>query len=261
MLTKQDEVKGILKTLSDKDYAVAKEELSLIPAYAGHLNHSLTKVQRAVMTAEAELKFKELFDILKLDYRTDPNLKSTPIRLSSMWVNELMIGRYQNSPRIESFPVDSDLINELDDLEDFGDNKFLEDDMRDDSEGIIVAKRVDVTSLCSHHFMPFFNNDSNAYAIIAYKVKEDFLGISKLQRIVNFYARRPQLQENLTYQIFNHIARVIGNKDILVVMKNLTHTCESLRGVQTICGKTSTILYGGIFANPSLRLESINLAS
>lgn len=248
MQTEQDKINSVLDNLSDEQYKVVLEELKLIPSYAGHLNWSMSLDQRAVMTKEASLKFKELFDILKLDYVNDPNLKSTPIRIASMWTNELMVGRYQEAPRIESFPADESLLHV---------------DGDEESQDIIISKRVDVSSLCSHHFMPFFNNEENAYAIIAYKPNKEntkFLGISKLQRIVHFYAKRPQLQENLTYQIFNHIAYVLGSKDILITMKNLTHTCESLRGVQTICGKTSTILFGGIFKDPQLRLESIQLA-
>lgn len=265
MQTEQDKINSTLNNMTEAEYAETLEELKKIPSFAGHLNHSMSIAQRAVMTKEASFKFKELFDILKLDYTNDPNLKSTPIRIASMWVNELMVGRYQDVPRIESFPADENLLTEVDGI--LETRQLCQDrevEIKDvQGQEIIISKRVDVSSLCSHHFMPFFNNESNAYAVIAYKPNPKntkFLGISKLQRIVNYYARRPQLQENLTYQIFNHIVHVLGSKDVLVCMKNLTHTCESLRGVQTICGKTSTILYGGLFRDSQMRLESIQLA-
>lgn len=265
MQTEQDKINESLRNLTEEQYNSIKADLDSIPSYAGHLNYRMSVAHRAVMTKEASKKFKELFDVLKLDYVNDPNLKSTPIRIASMWVNELMIGRYQEPPRIESFPADENLIADTENLIDTPQMYTSKEVEIADVQGqeIIISKRVDVSSLCSHHFMPFFNNESNAYAVIAYKPNKKntkFLGISKLQRIVNFYARRPQLQENLTYQIFNHIAHVLGSKDVLVCMKNITHTCESLRGVQTICGKTSTILYGGIFTDPQMRLESIQLA-
>ena len=152
MQTEQDKINSVLDNLSDEQYKVVLEELKLIPSYAGHLNWSMSLDQRAVMTKEASLKFKELFDILKLDYVNDPNLKSTPIRIASMWTNELMVGRYQEAPRIESFPADESLLHV---------------DGDEESQDIIISKRVDVSSLCSHHFMPFFNNEENAYAIIA----------------------------------------------------------------------------------------------
>ena len=269
MKTKQDIIKDILKRLTGDEINEIREELKEIKSFPGHMNHILTDRQRAVMTLDASEKFKEVFDILKLDYTTDANLLDTPMRISSMWVNELMVGRYEKEPRIEDFPADTSLQADLDGIE-FETTGFEDiapygqvDGMDDAS--IIVSKRVDVQSLCSHHFMPFFNNDNNAYAIISYRPnivngKKRYLGISKLQRIVNHYARRPQLQENLTYQIFIHISKILKSKDLMIVMKNITHTCESLRGVQTICGKTSTLLFSGIFNDSKLRLESISLA-
>lgn len=264
MKTEQDKINDIINNMSQEEYDATVAELELIPSFAGHENYPLTDRQRAVMTMQAAEKYKELFDIWKLDYKNDPNLKSTPARISTMMSSELMIGRYQEAPRIESFPADKDLVHAIDDIETA--DTFLSDVDNFENymqQEILISKRVDVQSMCSHHFMPFYNNDINAYAVIAYKPSKNdtkYLGISKLQRIVNWYASRPQLQENLTMQIFNHICRVLNSKDVLVCMKNLTHTCESLRGVNTICGKTSTILYGGIFRDSQIRLESISLA-
>lgn len=266
MKTEQDKINNIINTMSQEEYETVAAELALIPSFAGHENYTLTDRQRAVMTLQAAEKYKEIFDIYKLDYKNDPNLKSTPIRMATMMSSELMVGRYQEAPRIEKFPADVALVHAVDDIEE-PDRMLSDVDMAEFAnvmeQEILISKRVDVQSMCSHHFMPFYNNDTNAYAVIAYRPsKRDtkYLGISKLQRIVNWYARRPQLQENLTMQIFNHVCRVLGNKDVLVCMKNLTHTCESLRGVNTVCGKTSTILYGGIFKDSQIRLESISLA-
>ena len=85
MQTEQDKINSVLKTISEEEYAQILEELKAIPSFAGHLNHELTLKQRAVMTKEASLQFKGIFDTLKLDYVNDPNLKSTPIRIASMW--------------------------------------------------------------------------------------------------------------------------------------------------------------------------------
>ena len=270
MKTEQDKINNILDRLTPAEMEAIEQSLEAIPSFVGHGNYVLTEEQRAVMTKQAAQKYKELFDILKLDYKTDPNLKSTPIRISSMLVNELIVGRFQEAPRIESFPADASLANETLDLESgeidmpFNHNGDMEVEIVNAcGQEIIISKRVDVQSLCSHHFMPFFNNDSKSYAVIAYKpskLNTRFLGISKLQRIVEFYAARPQLQENLTQQIYNHICRVLGHTDVFVCMKNLTHTCESLRGVRSVCGRTSTILYGGIFKDSRLRAESLHLA-
>ena len=248
MLTKQDETKKLLKEISADTYKGILSELSTIEPYAGHENKSIDAYKRAVMANEVSEKMKEIFDILKLDYRNDPNLKDTPMRISSMWVNELLIGRFQNEPRMESFPLQ------------FGEEHGVLVDDDEFEPGMLICKKVDVDSMCSHHFMPFMDLDENAYAIIAYKPTNKLLGISKLQRIVNWYGRRPQLQEQLTYQIYKHVCDTIGSKDVMVSFHNITHTCESLRGVESECGRTSTMQFGGCFNDGSLRREMISQA-
>lgn len=248
MLTKQDETKNLLRTMTTEDERIARDRLHQIMPYSGHENVSINANQRAIMALDVSEKMKEIFDILKLDYLNDPNLKDTPMRISSMWVNELLIGRYQNEPRMESFPLQ------------FGtDDGVLVDD-KDFEPGMLICKKVDVDSMCSHHFMPFMDLDENAYAIIAYKPSNKLLGISKLQRIVNWYGRRPQLQEQLTYQIYKHVCDTIGSNDVMVSFHNITHTCESIRGVESECGRTSTMQFGGCFNDGSLRREMISQA-
>lgn len=245
MLTKQDETKNILKNLTVDDRVQIENELTQIESYPGHENRAIDARGRAVMADQVSEKMKEIFDILKLDYKNDPNLKDTPMRISSMWVNELMIGRYQNEPRMESFPLQ------------FGSEDGVLVDGEEFEPGMLISKKVDIDSLCSHHFMPFMDLDENAYAIVAYKPTKKLLGISKLQRIVNWYGRRPQLQEQLTYQIYRHVCDVIGTDDVMVSFHNITHTCESLRGVESECGRTSTMQFGGVFKDGNLRREMI----
>lgn len=248
MLTEQDKTKKILKEMSTVEYVSIIESLSKIDSYAGHENTYIPEASRAVMADKVSVKMKEIFDILKLDYKTDPNLKDTPMRISSMWINELLIGRYQKEPRMEAFPLQ------------FGAEDGILVDDEPFEPGMLICKKVDIDSMCSHHFMPFMDLDDNAYAIIAYKPTDKLLGISKLQRIVNWYSRRPQLQEQLTYQIFKHVCDTIGSKNVMVSFHNITHTCESLRGVESECGRTSTMQFGGIFNDGSLRREMISQA-
>ena len=248
MLTKQDETKQILKSLTTEEIGEIEKTLASIEPYPGHENVSIDVKARAVMAHKVSQKMKEIFDILKLDYKNDPNLKDTPMRISSMWVNELLIGRYQKEPRMESFPLQ------------FGESDGVLVDDEPFEPGMLICKKVDIDSMCSHHFMPFMDLDANAYAIIAYKPTDKLLGISKLQRIVNWYGRRPQLQEQLTYQIYKHVCDTIGSKDVMVSFHNITHTCESLRGVESECGRTSTMQFGGCFNDGSLRREMISQA-
>ena len=245
MLTEQDKTKKALREMNETELKIVRNGLYGIEPYAGHENEPIDEKGRAIMALDASEKFKEIFDILKLDYENDPNLKDTPMRIASMWVNELLIGRYQREPRMESFPLQ------------FGtEDGILVDDEPFDP-GMLISKKVDIDSMCSHHFMPFMDLDDNAYAIIAYKPTDKLLGISKLQRIVNYYGRRPQLQEQLTYQIYKHVCDTIGSNNVMVSFHNITHTCESIRGVESECGRTSTMQFGGIFQDSALRREMI----
>jgi len=245
MKTEQDKIKKIIREMTEEEYAENSVLLDEIQPFAAHENVQMDDKLRAVMTNKVKYLMQDIFDVMKLDFKNDPNLKDTPTRLASMWVNELMVGRYQNAPRIEAFPNNMTNSNITDIEFDYPDS------------GMIVAKKVDIRSLCSHHFMPFFDDGINSYAIIAYKPTTKLLGISKLQRLVHFYGRRPQLQEMLSYQIFSHIKEVIDSEDVMVSMQNITHTCETQRGVETACGATSTLHFGGIFNDSQLRREII----
>ncbi len=245
MLTEQDKTKKILREKSDDQLNDIRRDLNEIEAYAGHENKEINAEKRAVISLDVSEKMKEIFDIMKLDYKNDPNLKDTPMRIASMWVNELQIGRFQNKPRMESFP-----------LQFGGSDGVLIDDAPLEA-GMMITKKVDIRSLCSHHFMPFFNDAVNGYGLIAYKPTDKLLGISKLQRIVEWYGSRPQLQEQLTYQIYKEVCDTIGSQDVLVVMENIEHTCESFRGVESVCGRTNTVQFGGCFNDSKLRREVI----
>lgn len=234
MLTEQDKVRKILKETSNEVYERIKKELDEIAPFKAHENHFLTPEQKAVMVSESEKKFKELFDILKLDYLNDENIQDTPMRIASMWVNEWFKGRYASTPRIAAFPYE-----------------------KNDNADTIISKKLKITSLCSHHFAPFFDvgNNRNSYTIVAYKPHNKVLGISKLQRIIDYYAKRPQLQETLTSQIFDHLSAELECSDVFVYLKNLEHTCESTRGVSNFSPSngTSTLQFGGVFNDQSLR--------
>ena len=106
MNTQQDTIKKIIKNLSPEEYQRELDLLAEIPSFQASENVPMSEVTRAVMTNEAAKKLEEYFDIIKLDYRNDENLKDTPMRVSSMNVNELMKGRYTLPPRIEAFPAD-----------------------------------------------------------------------------------------------------------------------------------------------------------
>lgn len=298
--TKQDNSKKILKNMSDDSYNQIVEFLKTIKPYAASECHPLPDEVRAVMTNLVAEKYKEIFDIMKLDYTNDENLKDTPFRIASMYVNELLIGRYVKPPRIEGFPADyyhfilqesptktiGELYKQLDEIE----NTFYMDFEKSDysttivnnlltkSEQILheietlenlfyqqnpdkdnrpplrnfVVKTVDINSLCSHHFIPFVStNENDSKCIIAYIPKlghkKALLGISKLQRIADYFGRRPQLQETLNWQIKAFVSLILRSSDVMVSFHNIVHYCEKTRGVESNCGSTSSIEFTGKF--------------
>lgn len=157
---------------------------------------------------EAENKFGEFLTALGFDWRNDDNMKDTPKRVSKMYATELFSGLYNERPKITSFENDGGYT------------------------GIVFQGDIDVKSTCSHHFCPFIGK-----AHVAYIPGDKVIGLSKLNRIVEMYARRPQLQERLTKQIHDEINNLTdGNKGVAVMIES-KHTCVSCRGI----GQDSTM--------------------
>ena len=314
-MTKQDLSKKILKNLKPSEIEDIQKELKNINPYFASESRVLTDSQRAVMTSNAAELFKQVFDELKLDYKNDENLKDTPFRIASMWVNELMVGRYVAPPRIEAFPANQynvpdiketlsitskdgydkyvEIQSELDSIQEQIDNAVkqngefknsllseawnLLEELNDVYEFYIpkvikkltnknmIVKKVDVNSLCSHHFIPFVStDDASSKCLIAYVPTlgsdKALLGISKLQRIMDYFGRRPQLQETLNWQIRTYIGLILRSPHVMVSFHNIVHYCEKTRGVQSHCGSTSTIEYGGVFASHEVRVQALSLA-
>lgn len=168
--------------------------------------------------------FSEIMDVLGLDL-TDDSLSGTPDRVAKMYVEEIFSGLDpQNKPKVALF-----------------DNKYQYNQM-------LVEKNITFYSNCEHHFVPIIGK-----AHIAYKSSGKVIGLSKLNRIVQYYAKRPQVQERLTNQIANELKTVLETEDVAVII-DAKHLCVSSRGVQDDTSTTVTTYYGGIFNTP----EKIN---
>ena len=168
--------------------------------------------------------FSEIMDVLGLDL-TDDSLKGTPDRVAKMYVEEIFSGLDpDNKPKVALF-----------------DNKYQYNRM-------LVEKNITFYSNCEHHFVPIIGK-----AHIAYKSSGKVIGLSKLNRIVQYYAKRPQVQERLTNQIANELKTVLETEDVAVII-DAKHLCVSSRGVQDDTSTTVTTYYGGIFNTP----EKIN---
>lgn len=170
----------------------------------------LTEKERGVKIAKAESAYAKFMDEVLPGWQDDPNSKDTPHRVAKMYINELLNGFYGPEPKITAFPN------------------------ADGYEGIVSQGDIKVRSMCSHHHAFFFGK-----AYVAYIPKKDaaIIGLSKLNRIVDFYSRRIQVQENLTEQIHDALEKLVGSNRGVAVVIRANHTCVSHRGV----GQDSTM--------------------
>lgn len=169
--------------------------------------------------------FKEIMLILGLDLNDD-SLKGTPLRVAKMYVNEIFSGlNPANAPDIKLF-----------------ENKYNYNEM-------LVERGIPFVSNCEHHFVPIVGK-----AHCAYISNGMVVGLSKINRIVEYYARRPQVQERMTMQIANHLKAALGTDDVAVLIE-AEHMCVSMRGVEHAGVVTVTSEYSGKFKEEKHRQE------
>lgn len=169
--------------------------------------------------------FREIMHILGLDL-TDDSLKGSPRRVAKMYVQEIFRGlNPANKPAATLF-----------------ENKFKYNEM-------LVEKDITVHSYCEHHFVPIIGK-----AHVAYISSGKVIGLSKLNRIVQFFSKRPQVQERLTVQIANDLKEVLETEDVAVLI-DAKHLCVSTRGVQDVDSSTVTASYHGKFLEEATRQE------
>lgn len=174
-------------------------------------------------------KFKDIITILGLDLTND-SIKNTPNRVAKMYVNEVFSGlNPKNKPKIAIFKNEYEYHTPL------------------------VELGIPFTSFCEHHFVPI-----QGKANIAYIPKNHVIGLSKIHRLVDFYARRPQVQERLTMQIAQELSTILKTVDIGVVLK-ATHSCISCRGVEDLGSSTLTSVFLGQIKN-NTNLTSVLLS-
>jgi GTP cyclohydrolase I len=178
-----------------------------------------TKIERI------EGHFREIMNILGLDL-TDDSLRGTPKRVAKMYVKEIFSGLDpRNKPEIALF-----------------ENKYKYKEM-------LVEKDITFYSNCEHHFVPIIGK-----AHVAYISNGKVIGLSKINRVVQYFAKRPQVQERLTVQIAEELKRVLQTDDVAVVI-DASHLCVSSRGVQDISSQTVTAHYSGKFSEDSTKNE------
>jgi GTP cyclohydrolase I len=172
--------------------------------------------------------FAEIMDTIGLDL-TDDSLRGTPKRVAKMYIEEIFSGlNPKNKPKVALF-----------------DNKYKYNQM-------LVEKNITFYSNCEHHFVPIIGK-----AHIAYVSSGRVIGLSKLNRIVQYYAKRPQVQERLTNQIAMDLKKILNTEDVAVII-DAKHLCVSSRGVKDDTSATVTSYYGGVFNEPHKIVELQN---
>jgi GTP cyclohydrolase I len=191
-------------------------------------NHTPTSVETPLRSDAFDMSEKEKIASIEKDFASimrtlgldlnDESLKGTPHRVAKMYVKEIFRGLNPDyKPVARKF-----------------DNKF-------DYKDMVVEKNINVTSFCEHHFLPFIGK-----AHVAYISSGKVIGLSKINRIVDYYSSRPQVQERLTLQIANELKDALETEDVAVFIES-KHLCVSTRGIKDRESSTVTTEFGGMF--------------
>ncbi|MBK9282924.1 MAG: GTP cyclohydrolase I FolE [Sphingobacteriaceae bacterium] len=199
-------------------------------------NHLISNIETPLRADAFAISDEEKIEIIKVHFTkimqtlgldlTDDSLKGTPERVAKMYVKEIFSGL---NPK--ALPTST-----------LFENKYKYNQM-------LIEKEISFYSNCEHHFVPIFGK-----AHLAYFSSGKVIGLSKLNRIVQYFAKRPQVQERLTVQIAHELQKILNTKDVAVVM-DANHLCVSSRGVQDQHSSTITSFYGGKFEQESIKKE------
>lgn len=198
------------------------KQLKLLTKANGNLPRTAEEKQQ--MIEQAAKYYGEFLTALGFDWKADPHSDRTPHRVAKAWVNDLIAGSISPEPEITAFPNDEGYT------------------------GLICQTRIPVMSMCAHHNLTFHGLAHVSY--IPGKEKTDMvIGLSKLNRIVDFYSRRPNIQESLTKQIHDHIDRLcVGNRGVAVVVES-QHNCVKCRGIKQDSVMKTSQMSGYFFDN------------
>lgn len=202
-------------------------------------NHIATSAQNPLRTDAFDISDEKKIELIKKDVEnilftlgmnlSDDSIKGTPNRVAKMFVKEIFGGlNPEKKPSSSTF-----------------DNNYKYGEM-------LVEKNITLYSTCEHHLLPIIGR-----AHIAYISNGTVVGLSKMNRIVDYYAKRPQVQERLTMQIVQEFQNVLGTKDVACVI-DAKHLCVNSRGIRDIESSTVTSEFGGKFKNEATRKEFLD---
>ncbi len=201
------------------------------PLFDANSSQPISGDEQAEMLSRVEEKVAEIMDIMRID-RNDSNSTQTPRRVARMWVNELFAGRYQSAPRVTVFPN------------------------RKQVDELIISKGIKVMSVCSHHWQPI-----SGECTIGYLPDKHIIGISKLSRIVDWFSRRGQIQEELGEQIADYLQEMLQPRALGVVI-HCKHYCMIARGVhadEDRADMITSVMRGELMNDFNLRNEFLKL--
>lgn len=192
-------------------------------------NSPISEKERQKIIKNGTKAFERFLDALGFNWRDDPNSSNTPQRFTKAFVNDLAKGCYMPEPDVTAFP---------------NNERY---------DGMVFQGGIPMKSMCSHHLLPFTGK-----VHVAYIPDKDgkVIGLSKLNRIVEFYACRPQIQEGLTMQISNAIDKVCEGNHGVAVFVEAQHTCVCLRGIKHDgCSMKTSRLTGDFLDDAATREE------
>jgi GTP cyclohydrolase I len=180
-------------------------------------SHTITDEEKDIRIKKAAYYYGKFLQSLGFDFESDPQTIDTPMRVAKSWANDLIKGSLTEAPKITTFP------NE------------------DSYDGIVIQTGIKVNSMCAHHNLPFYG-----YAAIAYLPESRVIGLSKLNRIVDWFSRRPQMQESLTQQIHQYLTDMLQCSHVAVSISS-HHLCCGMRGISHPDSLMTTNKFSGRF--------------
>jgi GTP cyclohydrolase I len=172
------------------------------------------------MVKEAAIHYGNFLNSMGFDYNADPQTIDTPNRVAKAWLKDLIIGSITDEPSMTVFPNEENY------------------------DGVVIQTGIPVVSMCAHHNLPF-----TGYASVAYVPNENVIGLSKLNRVVDWFSRRPQMQESLTQQIHTFLSQKLNCKSIAVSISS-KHMCCGNRGIKHPTSVMTTNKFSGVFMEP-----------
>lgn len=177
----------------------------------------VSQEEKELRIKKAAYHYGKFLESLGFDYQKDPQTIDTPLRVAKSWANDLVKGSLTEAPKVTTFPNEEGY------------------------DGIVIQTGIKVSSICAHHNLPFYG-----YAAVAYLPQSRVIGLSKLNRIVDWFSRRPQMQESLTQQIHNYLSEILECDNVAVSITG-HHLCCGIRGITHQDSLMTTNKFSGRF--------------